>query len=249
MVYGKSGVFDADRLIDLLDAFESFTEASRSARGDLDLPLDVVPAPPAAANPWATQLGQLLPFPGSAAAGGGFPALPTPLAAGVGLMTAPLLALSTIGAGPALVDDDDARTREALKFIFSPEGAFFREFLLDEAVKSIDALSRDQFGQLVALLGLQNAMLPVLLPGAARRLIPLAPAVSEEDRMVVANVAKVVNFLSGGGAARALSAPLNPATARELLPFLPGVATEILPELTRKLFSRLAARTVRELFV
>lgn len=36
-VYGRDTVFDAERLIDLLDAFETFTEASRSARGDMDL--------------------------------------------------------------------------------------------------------------------------------------------------------------------------------------------------------------------
>lgn len=54
------------------------------------------------------------------------------------------------------------------RFVLSPEGAFFREFLLDEAVKSVDALSRDQFRQLLTLLGMQNAMVPVLLPGAAR---------------------------------------------------------------------------------
>jgi aarF domain-containing kinase len=36
MVYGKQGIFDADRLIDLLNAFESFTVASQSSRGDMD---------------------------------------------------------------------------------------------------------------------------------------------------------------------------------------------------------------------
>jgi aarF domain-containing kinase len=36
MVYGKQGVFDADRLIDLLNAFESFTVAAQSSRGDMD---------------------------------------------------------------------------------------------------------------------------------------------------------------------------------------------------------------------
>lgn len=39
-MYGRNTVFDADRLIDLLDAFETFTEASRSARGDMDLDVD-----------------------------------------------------------------------------------------------------------------------------------------------------------------------------------------------------------------
>jgi hypothetical protein len=37
MVYGKESVFDADRLIDLLNAFESFSVAATSARGELSL--------------------------------------------------------------------------------------------------------------------------------------------------------------------------------------------------------------------
>lgn len=39
--------------------------------------------------------------------------------------------------------------------MFSPEGTFFRSFLLDEVVKSIDALSREQLVLLVSQLGLQ----------------------------------------------------------------------------------------------
>ncbi len=34
--------------------------------------------------------------------------------------------------------------REALKFLVSPEGGFFRDFLMTEIVQSIDALSRKQ---------------------------------------------------------------------------------------------------------
>ena len=37
MVYGKDSVFDADRLIDLLAAFEDFSVASKSAQGDMDV--------------------------------------------------------------------------------------------------------------------------------------------------------------------------------------------------------------------
>ena len=33
-VYGKDGVFDADRLIDLLSAFEDYSVASKSAQGE-----------------------------------------------------------------------------------------------------------------------------------------------------------------------------------------------------------------------
>lgn len=36
MVYGREGVFDADRLIDLLTALESFVDSANSARGDMD---------------------------------------------------------------------------------------------------------------------------------------------------------------------------------------------------------------------
>ena len=36
-VYGKDSVFDADRLIDLLAAFEDFAVASKSSRGDMDV--------------------------------------------------------------------------------------------------------------------------------------------------------------------------------------------------------------------
>ena len=77
-----------------------------------------------------------------------------------------------------------------------PEGAFFREFITDELVKSIDALSRDQLARLVLQLGLQGAQLPVFLPGSRVRSLPLAPSISEEDRKVVDNVAKLVAFLA-----------------------------------------------------
>lgn len=54
------------------------------------------------------------------------------------------------------------------RFIFSPEGSFFRTFLLDEVVKSIDALSREQLVLLVTRLGLSGVQVPVLLPGRWR---------------------------------------------------------------------------------
>jgi hypothetical protein len=55
---------------------------------------------------------------------------------------------------------------------------------MDELVKSVDALSREQLALLVARLGLSAARVPVLLPGAAVGSLPLAPTVSEEDRKV-----------------------------------------------------------------
>lgn len=173
---------------------------------------------------------------------------------------------------------------------------------MDELVKSIDALSREQLALLVARVGLGAARVPVLLPGAAVSSLPLAPSVSEEDRkvrpqgvlphvlqrghwtaallevacpaarlpappltssccslpQVVENLAKLVEFLGKGGAAGAAgggtssggaAARARADVAAELLPYLPAVAQEVLPELGGQLLSRISARFVREVFI
>lgn len=235
MVYGKSSTFDADRLIDLLDAFETFSDASKSARGSLDLneSVDVHISRPNRSN-GAPQL-----FPGGDM---------SPLNVGAGLLAAPLLALNSISLGNIESSPSEIQTREALKFIMAPEGAFFRDFLMEEAVKSVDALSRNQLRQLVVLLGLEDVLIPILVPGASRRLLPLAPPLDGDDKVVVENLAKVINFLSGGNAIYALSGFVSPA-AREILPYVPNVAAEVLPEFSRRLFSRISARVLRNIFV
>jgi hypothetical protein len=70
---------------------------------------------------------------------------------------------------------------------------------------------------------------------------------------VVENLVKVVEFLtkggsSGGGGGLVLSAG-GADVAAELLPYVPAVAREVLPELGRQLVSRISARLVREVFV
>lgn len=277
MVYGRDTVFDVDRLIDLLDAFETFTEHSRSARGDLDLYTDPMQqaaaqrlaaaaaaghtawsdgAPgPASASGRGSLLGGLqlpfpFPFPGLPGSGGGGGGQLAGALSGLGM--APLGWVSPNAALPGgSIDMEDSRSREALKFVFSPEGAFFRDFLMEELVKSIDALSRDQARALLGVLGLQDAVLPVLVPGASRLFFPVAPPLSSDDRRVVDNVARIVNFLAGGSAARTLSAGGGPDSRvlAELAPLLPEVATQIVPELTRRLAGRITARFLREVFL
>ncbi|PSC74356.1 putative aarF domain-containing kinase chloroplastic [Micractinium conductrix] len=288
MVYGRDTVFDADRLIDLLDAFETFTEHSRSARGDLDLdqdPIQQAAAQRLASSQAAAALGRTSTFPddssGQASTSGrqlptGFPSLPGfPTGfptlpglpgggAGAGALAAAfglggggggggtsLVPTSSLGLAGASVDFEDSHTREALRFVLSPEGAVFREFLLDELVKSIDALSRDQLRVLLGALGLQNASLPVLIPGANRLFLQLAPPLSSDDRRVVDNVAKLANFLTGGTARSAMggSGGSSARAFAELAPLLPEVATSVVPELSRRLASRITARLLRELFV
>ena len=248
MVYGKSSTFDADRLIDLLEAFETFSDNSKSARGSLDLPQSVVDVSPSGSNANRTNFPFPFPFPFP----GGFP-VPTGnggdlITAGAGLLTAPLVAMNSFSIGGVDSTNEDLRTSEALKFILAPEGSFFRDFLMEEAVKSVDALSRNQVRELVVLLGLEDVLIPIVVPGASRRLMPLAPTLEEDDAQVVANLAKVVNFLSGGNAVYAFSGFINPA-ARDLLPFVPGLASEVLPEFSRRPFSRISARILRDVFV
>ena len=89
--------------------------------------------------------------------------------------------------------------------MFSPKGVFFREFLLDELVKSIDALSREQSRAVLLRLGLQGARIPNFLPGSARQYVALDPDFTSDDQKVIDNVTKIANFLAGGNASMMLS--------------------------------------------
>ena len=73
---------------------------------------------------------------------------------------------------------------------------------------------------------------------------------------MIANLAVISNFLAGGRAGQqAAAAPVQelaadvPRLLQELLPFLPAVATEVLPQLSQRLVSRVAARALRELYI
>ncbi|EIE20315.1 ABC1-domain-containing protein [Coccomyxa subellipsoidea C-169] len=132
--------------------------------------------------------------------------------------------------------------REALKLLLSPEGKFFREFITNEVVLSIDAMSRTQLVSLVERLGLSGIRLPVLLPGAANSWVPLSPHLTEEDRRAVDNVAIVVEFLVG-------SRTDSSETMQQVAPLLPEVAAQMLPGIISRLTSRIAARTLRELYM
>lgn len=138
---------------------------------------------------------------------------------------------------------DSGEAREALKFLFSPDGQFFREFLMDEVVKSIDALSREQLAALVATLGLSAVRVPLLLPGATR-FLPLSPPMTAEDLQVVQNMSTILTWLLGDPS-RMMARP-DPALVADLLPYLPEVATGIVPDIASRLSSRIAARALRE---
>lgn len=67
-------------------------------------------------------------------------------------------------------------------------------------MKGIDAVTRDQLVQVMAVLGLGNAapifsMVPTLGPFKPAALIP---SVTEEDRVILNNVEMIAEFLTGG---------------------------------------------------
>jgi len=136
------------------------------------------------------------------------------------------------GAGGAV----RGRSSPLKDLLVDADASFFRELLIDEVVKSIDALSRQQLWTLASRLGLQNAFVPVLLPGVARPLVPLAPRVTKEDEMLVANILTAIQWASNE---KVVQEPT------ELLPLLP----EVVPKITAKLLNRITARMLREIFV
>ena len=93
--------------------------------------------------------------------------------------------------------DSDSRAtaaRESLRFLFSDDGVFFREFLLEEIVSGVDALSRDASRTLAVSLGVRGAF----VPGALRA---LAPELTDKDRKVIDNIQRLLTFLLGGDGA------------------------------------------------
>nr|GMD85491.1 putative unusual protein kinase [Ipomoea batatas]GME03493.1 putative unusual protein kinase [Ipomoea batatas] len=207
-IYGKSGVFDAERFIDVMQAFETFITAAKSGGGEN-------------LNGRMAELGIIQTQPNYM-----LPVLP--LAASEGMQP--------------------VKTRAALGFLISEKGNFFREFLLDEIVKGIDAVTREQLVQIMALLGIQNAspvfsMVPTLglIKPAA-----LLPTITEEDKVILNNVQKIADFLTAGSAISSNQGVDVSRAIQELLPVLPGLSAKVLPEVLSRLSSRVFARLLRD---
>jgi aarF domain-containing kinase len=131
LIYGEGNVFDVERLIDLLQAFEQFA-AVRDDR--------------------KSEAGQDSSVP--------------------------------------YTRDESSQAREALRFLFSDDGEFFRQFLEDEVVKGADALGRDAARELAFSIGLRGPLVPDVLRAAL-------PKVEGDDRKVVDNTRRLLAFFLG----------------------------------------------------
>ncbi|XP_021857757.2 uncharacterized protein [Spinacia oleracea] len=205
-IYGKSGVFDAERFIDVMQAFETFIVAAKSGGGE-DL------------NGRMAELGILQTEQSNDFAG---ISLNSPL-------------------------NQQVQTRAALSFLLSDKGNFFREFLLDEIVKGIDAVTREQLVKATASLGIAPVLSMVPAFGPIKPAM-LLPTINAEDKIILNNVQRVVEFLvAGSSLARKSNEAINVDQAtRELLSLLPGLSAKVLPEVASRLGSRVAARFIRD---
>ena len=170
MVYGREGEFDAEKLIDLLQALEKFSAVRDEGDGTAFKVNGV------RGNRVVGAAGD---FRGSQAVdasdrdtdidGGRFRI--SSVTNGV-----PRLTGSSNGG-----NDDQQSTREALRFFFGPEGEVFREFMLEEIVTVVDASSRQAVQELVRRIGLSGVPVPSLFRA-------LNPTLSDEDKRVSALV-------------------------------------------------------------
>lgn len=213
-IYGKSGVFDADRFIDVMQAFENFITAAKSGGGE-DM------------NGRMAELGIL--------------------------QSQQRTAVLNFSSGTATKSEQQIETRVALSFLLSEKGNFFREFLLDEIVKGIDAVTREQLVKITASLGIGN-VIPIMqmVPGfGSIRPVALLPTVTAEDKVILNNVQRVVEFLTAGSSISTKPNQVVDATRviRELLPVLPGISFTVLPEVVGRLTSRVMARLIQDTFI
>ncbi|XP_059445644.1 uncharacterized protein LOC132177377 isoform X1 [Corylus avellana] len=212
-IYGKSGVFDAERFIDVMQAFENFITAAKSGGGE------ALSGDMAGLGILQSQTGYIIP------------------------------GYSSSGSQPK----QPLQTRAALAFLLSDKGSFFREFLLDEIVKGIDAVTRDQLVQLMSVLGVGNAAPVFSMVPAFGPLKPagLLPTITEEDKVILNNVQKVVEFLTAGSSiSRTSNQGVDVARViQELLPVLPGISARVLPDVLSRLSSRVLARVIRDTFL
>jgi len=224
MVYGngKDGSFDAEKLIDLLQALEKFT-AVRDEGDGTAYKVDGVRG--------TKDVGSAGDFRGSQKVdisdrdsdiengrfriGNGQPNNGLPPT-------------------PSQKENDEQTVRGALRFFFSPEGQTFREFMLEEIVIVVDASSREAVMELSKSIGLNNFPVPSFFRA-------LSPKLSDQDKQMVKQIRVLIQFLFGDF--EAANSSNNNQRLQQLIP----VAREFAPQLRdfgTLLASRLTEKTI-----
>lgn len=194
MVYGREGSFDAEKLIDLLQALEKFTAVKDDGDGSA-FKVDGVRGSKDVGSAGDT-VGSKQVVIDEDKSSNATPKLETRLTSS---RREDLMAESSGGYSSALginlreegqSQQDQRTTREALRFFFSPEGNVFREFILEEIVSFVDASGREASQEVMMALGLNNLPMPSLIRA-------MNPTLSSEDKRSVQQVRKLAQFLVG----------------------------------------------------
>jgi len=188
MVYGKEGIFDADRLIDLLRALEAFRVSEKMP--------SKVEQEAVLAKMEANKAGQA--------------GLIQDKERTETMLRRQQMKTERVGDRPtswaaATAGNTDAdSSREAITFLLSEDGDFFREFLIEETVRGIDCLGRSGLNAVAKQLAAASPLR--ILPGIGQAILdsPLgpfgnlfAPPLTKEEDRVVANTQKILGFLLG----------------------------------------------------
>ncbi|GKY91496.1 hypothetical protein MPSEU_000121800 [Mayamaea pseudoterrestris] len=208
MIYGRDGEFDAENLIDMLQALEKFGSIRDDGDGSA-FKVDGVRG--------SKVVGRAGDFTGSqqvdlsdrdtdidggrfrVSAPNGATASPDPMATS-----------SSSTTSTTTPRNDERTVRQALQFFFGPDGNVLREFLLEEIVTVVDASSRDAVQTLIKSIGLDNLPLPSIFRA-------LSPELTNQDRRMVQQIRKVIQFLLGDFEAAAGD---NNQRMQQLIPIL-----------------------------
>lgn len=237
MVYGKEGIFDAEQLIDLLQALEKFTAVRDDGDGSA-FKVDGVRG--------MRNVGTAGDFVGSQQVdtsdrdtdvGDGKFRINDKQFNGIDV--------ASIGIGNMEQKEKDENTvREALRFFFSPEGKVLREFMLEEIVTVVDASSREAVFELSKSLGLNSIPVPSIFRA-------LSPELSPKDKQNIQQIRVLLNFLFGEfDGAETQNAPDNLSRSRnsnQRLRDLIPVTREYAPQLREYgslLVVRLSEKTI-----
>lgn len=182
MVYGQKGQFDAEKVIDLLQALEKFTAVKDQGDGSA-FKVDGVRG--------SKSVGKAGDFAGSQKVDISDRASVEKYQL-TGSNTNDDTLAGSIRESLRSNNDDERTVREALRFFFSPEGDVFREFLLEEIVTVVDASSRDAVRAIASNVPGLNAILP-----RNSILRALAPKLTKEDKVTVEQIQTLIQFLFG----------------------------------------------------
>jgi len=182
MVYGREGQFDAEKVIDLLQALEKFTAVKDEGDGSA-FKVDGVRG--------TKSVGKAGDFAGSQQVDVSDRASVEKYQL-TGSNTNDDTLAGSIRESLRSNNDDERTVREALRFFFSPEGDVFREFLLEEIVTVVDASSRDAVRAVASNVPGLNAILP-----RNSLLRALAPELTKQDKVMVEQIQTLIQFLFG----------------------------------------------------